>query len=65
MVELADTSDSKSGDSNIVWVQVPLSAPINADMVKLEDTLASGASAERCAGSSPVVRTKRWRAVPM
>ena len=27
MVELVDTLDSKSGDSNIVWVQVPLRPP--------------------------------------
>ena len=28
VVELADTTDSKSVGSNIVWVQVPPSAPI-------------------------------------
>ena len=27
MVELADASDSKSDDGNIMWVQVPLPAP--------------------------------------
>ena len=27
MVELVDAPDSKSGSSNRVWVQVPLSAP--------------------------------------
>ena len=28
MVELADASDSKSDDGDIVWVQVPLSPPV-------------------------------------
>ena len=31
--------------------------PENADMVKLADTSDLGSDAERCAGSSPVVRT--------
>ena len=30
---------------------------INADVVKLVDTLDLGSSAERCAGSSPSIRT--------
>ena len=29
----------------------------HADMVKLADTLDLGSNAERCAGSSPVIRT--------
>lgn len=29
-----------------------------ADVVELVDTLVLGANAERCAGSSPVIRTK-------
>lgn len=29
MAELADALDSKSGDSNIVWVQAPLRPPIH------------------------------------
>ena len=30
-----------------------------ADMVKLADTLDLGSNAERCAGSSPVIRTSQ------
>ncbi len=36
MVELADASDSKSDDGNIMWVQVPLPAPrgINTNSIE-------------------------------
>lgn len=43
MTELADVADLKSADGNIVWVQVPLTAP-NSRFLDIE---ISGCSAAR------------------
>ena len=45
-------------DTQESLTRLPNEFDIKADVVKLVDTLDLGSSAERCAGSSPSIRTK-------